>query len=345
MNMKLDINLSEREEAILDAVIDTYVRSAEPVGSRAIAQKFDLGLSPATIRNTMQDLEEQGILQQPHTSAGRVPTDLGYRYYVDRLLKPETLSEKESDEIRIEVDHDPAPLNEILAQTSKVLARVTRQLGVTVAPIFDRGVLKQIDLVQVSSSRILVIISVRSGLARTLLLEVDSELSAQKLEETRDLLNERLVGLTLGELQSQAADRLRDCSGEARLIKMFIESSDRLVTLQEFDDVHVGGTTNIMSQPEFRDIDSLAGLMKLIEDRTGLLEWITAQGETDGIVITIGKELDGVDLSQCSLVTSTYKVGRVKGTIGVLGPTRMPYSKLVSVVEYTSRMLTQMLSK
>jgi heat-inducible transcriptional repressor len=345
VNMKLDINLSDREELILNAVIDAYVRSAEPVGSRVIAQKFDLGLSPATIRNTMQDLEERGVLQQPHTSAGRVPTDLGYRYYVDRLLRPEPLSEKESDEIHIDVDHDPAAINEILAQTSKVLARVTKQLGVTVSPIFDEGVLKHIDLVQVSSSRVLVIISVRSGLARTLLLEVDAELPLAALDQTRNILNERLVGLTLGELQVQAADRLRDCTGEARLIKMFVDSSDRLSTLQELDDVHVGGTTNIMTQPEFRDADSLKGLMHVIEDRSGLLDWITAQEETDGIVITIGKELDSMDLKQCSLVTSTYKVGRVKGTIGVLGPTRMPYSKLVSVVDYTSRMLTRILSK
>lgn len=343
--MKLDINLSDREEAILNAVVDSYVRSADPVGSRLIAQKYDLGLSSATIRNTMQDLEERGILQQPHTSAGRVPTDLGYRYYVDKLLRPEPLSVDESDEIRIEVDHDPAALDQILAQTSKVLARVTQQLGVTVSPMFDEGVLKRIDLVQVSSSRVLVIISVRSGLARTLLLEVDAEIPSARLDETRDLLNERLIGLTLGELQTQASDRLRDCPGEARLIKMFVDASDRLSALQELNDVHVGGTTNIMAQPEFRDIENLKGLMQVIEDRRGLLDWITAQGETDGIVITIGKELDGVDLNQCSLVTSTYKVGRVKGTIGVLGPTRMPYSKLVSVVDYTSRMLTRILSQ
>jgi heat-inducible transcriptional repressor len=343
--MKLAIKLSEREEAILNAVIDHYVKTAEPVGSRAIAARYKLGLSPATIRNTMQDLEQLGVLEQPHTSAGRVPTDLGYRYYVDRLLRPVPLTRVESEEIRREVRHEPSALHEILAQTSKVLSRVTHQLGVTVSPAFERGVLNRIDLVQVASNRVLVIMAVRSGLARTLLLEVDADLKPTALEETRRLLNERLVGLTLGEVRKTASERLRDTRGEARLIKMFIESSDRLVMLQELEDLHLGGAFNIMHQPEFRDLHNLSGLMQVIEDRTHLLEWLTSNEVSDGIVITIGKEFEALDLTQCSMVTSTYKVGRVQGTIGILGPTRMPYSKLVSVVDYTSRVLTEVLSR
>jgi heat-inducible transcriptional repressor len=343
--MKIDINLTEREEVILAAVIDHYVKAAEPVGSRIISQRYDLGLSPATIRNTMQDLEQRGLLRQPHTSAGRVPTDLGYRYYVDKLLRPEPLSRGESAKIKKEVTHDPAAINEILAQTSKVLARLTNQLGVTVSPAFEKGVLSHIDLAQVAENRVLVIIAVKSGLARTLLLEVDTEIDPAQLDETRRVLNERLAGLTLGEVRNTAAERLRDSQGEPRLIKMFVESSDRLVTLQEGGDLHLGGTSNIMAQPEFRDITNLSGLMHIIEDRSHLLEWITANNLTEGIVITIGQEFDAVDLASCSLVTSTYTVGRVKGTIGVLGPTRMPYSKLVSVVDYTAKVLTDILSK
>src|SRR5262245_410610 len=136
--MKPDIELNEREASILSAVVDLYVKTAEPVGSRAIAQKFSLGLSPATIRNTMQDLEERGFLSQPHTSAGRIPTDLGYRYFVDRLLRPVPLTARESDVIRREVEVDTPALHDILSQTSRVLSRLTNQLGVTVAPVFDR---------------------------------------------------------------------------------------------------------------------------------------------------------------------------------------------------------------
>ena len=329
--MKIDIKLSEREEAILSAVIDLYVKSAEPVGSRLVASRYALGLSPATIRNTMQDLEERGLLRQPHTSAGRVPTDLGYRYFVDRLLRPVPLSRGESAEIRKEVGHDPAVINDILAQTAKVLARLTNQLGVTVSPAFEKGVLSKIDLVPVANNRVLVIIAVRSGLARTLLLEMDTEIPAALLEETCRTLNERL-------------ERLRDAKGEPRLVKLFLESSDRLVTLQEVEDLHLGGTANMMAQPEFRDIKNLTGLMHVIEDRTHLLDWFTSQGLGSGIVITIGKEFAGDEEGRCSLVTSSYRVGQVEGTIGVLGPTRMPYNKLVSVVEYTSRVLTDVLS-
>ena len=345
VNMKLDIKLTDREQAILAAVIDQYVQSAEPVGSRVIAQRYDLGLSPATIRNAMQDLEERGMLKQPHTSAGRVPTDLGYRYYVDKVLRPVPLTGSESAKIKEQVQHDPAALGDILAQTSKVLARVTNQLGVTIAPNFDKGILTQIDLAQVASNRVLVVIAVKSGLARTLLLEVDTNLEPAQLEETRNVLNERLAGLTLGEIRRSAAERLRDAKGEPRLIKMFVESSDRLTTLQEGGDVHLGGASNVMTQPEFRDITNLSNLMHVIEDRTHLLEWFATHNPNEGIVITIGNEFDATDLGQCSLVSSTYTIGRVKGTIGVLGPTRMPYSKLVSVVDYTAKVLTDLLAE
>jgi heat-inducible transcriptional repressor len=342
--MKLDIELTQREQDILSAVVDLYVKSAEPVGSRVISQRLDLGLSPATIRNTMQDLEERGLLKQPHTSAGRVPTDLGYRFYVDRLLRPEPLTRDESDVIRREMDHDPAAIQEILAQTSKVLSKLTNQLGVTIAPALDKGILAHIDLVQVASHRVLMIISVKSGLARTLLLEMDTAIPTAQLEVTQQVLNERLVGLTLGELRTRAAERLRDAKGEPRLIKMFLDSSEKLVHPKELDDLHLGGTVNIMHQPEFQDIGNLSELMSVIENRSHLLEWMSKHEVGDGIVITIGRELQEVDLQQCAMVTSTYQVGRIQGTIGVLGPTRMPYSKLVSVVDYTSRLLTEILS-
>jgi heat-inducible transcriptional repressor len=343
--MKIDIKLSEREEIILKAVIDLYVKSAEPVGSRLIAQRCNLGLSPATIRNTMQDLEERGLLQQPHTSAGRIPTDLGYRYFVDRLLRPEPLTRSESARIRGEVDHDPAVINDILAQTAKVLGRITNQLGVTVSPAFEKGVLSKIDLVQVAYNRVLVILAVRSGLARTLLLEMDAEIPPARLDETCRSLNERLVGLSLGELRATVAERLRDATGEPRLLKLFLQSSDRLVTLQELDDLHVGGAANIMTQPEFRSVEHFTGLLQVIEDRANLLDRFTAGDKDAGILITIGREFGGDDLGRCSLVAATYRIGQVEGTVGVLGPTRMPYSKLVSVVEYTSRVLTDVFSR
>ena len=152
--MKPDIELSEREQSILGAVVDLYVKTAEPVGSRALAQRYALGLSPATIRNTMQDLEERGFLRQPHTSAGRIPTDLGYRYFVDRLLRPVPLKRSESDAIRREVASDPAALHDILAQTSRVLSKLTNQLGLTVAPVFDQGLLSRINLVTVAARRL-----------------------------------------------------------------------------------------------------------------------------------------------------------------------------------------------
>ncbi len=343
--MKPDIELSDREQAILSAVVDLYVKTAEPVGSRAIAQKFTLGLSPATIRNTMQDLEEGGFLSQPHTSAGRIPTDLGYRYFVDRLLRPVPLTARESDTIRREVELDSAALSDILAQTSRVLSRLTNQLGVTVAPVFERGIVDRIELVHVARHRLLVILTVRSGLARTLLLEMESDPKGAHLEDTERLLNERLTGLTLGEVRRQAAERLRDARAEPRLLKMFVDATDKLTNHQEAEEIHLGGTSHLMTQPEFKDPSHFSEVLHMVEDTTPLREWIANTELGEGIVITIGRELKAMDLQLCAMVTASYRVGQVHGTIGVIGPTRMPYSKMVTVVDYTSRLLTEVLSR
>lgn len=343
--MKPDIELNEREASILSAVVDLYVKTAEPVGSRAIAQKFSLGLSPATIRNTMQDLEERGFLSQPHTSAGRIPTDLGYRYFVDRLLRPVPLTARESDVIRREVEADTQALHDILSQTSRVLSRLTNQLGVTVAPVFDRGILDRIELVHVARHRLLVIVTVRSGLARTLLLEMETDPSVTHLDDTERILNERLSGLTLGEVRRQAADRLRDSQAEPRLLKMFVDATSELSSQHVAEEIHLGGTAHLMTQPEFRDPSNFSEVLHIVEDTAPLREWIARTELGEGIVITIGRELKAMDLQHCAMVTSTYRVGQVHGTIGVIGPTRMPYSKLVTVVDYTSKLLTQVLSR
>ncbi len=339
-------SLSERERLVLKSLISHYVATAEPVGSRAVAQKYRLGISPATVRNTMQDLEEMGLITHPHTSAGRVPTDKGYRLYVDSMMGPEALTASEEDQIRREICADYAAVEDILEQTALVLATVSKQLGLTIAPRFDSGILTSINLIPVAEKKILVVLAVKHGLVRTVLLEAESSIDAKQVEKTAGVLNEKLSGLTLGEIKESIDLRLKETfAADAKLIRLFLDSTESLFNLTEPDQMHLEGTTNIVDQPEFKDREKLRSLIEVLEEKKLLAELVSAKGIKEGISITIGKEIERGEMQSCSLVTSPYKAGKVRGTIGIIGPTRMRYSKLVSTVEYAAKLLSDVLSR
>ncbi len=338
--------LSDRERQVLAVLIDLYVKTAQPVGSRVLANRYKLGISPATVRNTLQDLEELGLVTQPHTSAGRIPTDLGYRVYVDLLLKPEQLSVEERRKIDEEIASTFTPIDQILEQTSRILAEVSSQLGVSTSPEFERAVLTKMDMLPVAERKLLIVIAVRSGFVKTILMEVDSDLSSTMVAETSRLLNEKLIGLTLGEIRRTISDRFRDVHlGDPKLLRVFTDSVDALSSEESMTNLHVGGTPNIIRQPEFRDREKLDQLLGALELKQPLAEIVSSVSLQDGIVVTIGKEANVGNFEMCSMVTSTYTAGRSKGTIGVIGPTRMKYSKLVSIVDYTAKLLSKLLSE
>jgi heat-inducible transcriptional repressor len=336
-------DLTERERQVLANLINYYIASADPVGSRVIANKFKMGISSATIRNTLQDLEELGLVEQPHTSAGRIPTDTGYRVYVDYLLKPEKLSQSEEKLIRSTIQKEGRSINELLGQTAKLLGDISHQLGITIAPRFESGKLQSIRLVPIAEGRIMVIVVVSSGLARSLILEVEASVSEKSLAEVETILNERLSGLTLAAIRDTISKRMADVSGNARLINLIIDSKDQIWTDERTESIHVAGADKLVAMPEFFDRGRLSRLMKLIED-SKLLSDFFAQAQDEGLVITIGRENRISEIINCSVVSSSYRVGNITGTIGVIGPTRMPYSKLVSVIEYTARSISEVLS-
>ena len=339
-------NLSERGKNILQALIDYYIATAHPVGSRVLANKFGLGISPATIRNSMQDLEEMGLVKQPHTSAGRVPTDTGYRVYVDELLEPEDLGASEKRKIEEEISVDYTAVEELLEQTARALGNVSQELGVILSPRFDKGILTRIDLIPVAEKKILVVLAVKSGLIRTILLEAESNLETLSLKRTQSILNERLCGLSLREIIDSMEERLKDSSdADAKLLKLFLDSKETLLTFQETEQLHLGGTTNTVHQPEFKDKDTLSSFIALLEEKKILTELVSTKGINKGIAITIGKELERGEVQSLSLVTSRYQAGEVSGTIGIIGPTRMRYGKLVTLVDYTAKLLSKILSK
>ena len=339
--------LHPREREILKLLIEYYIATAEPVGSRILAQKYPIGLSPATIRNTMQDLEEMGLVRQPHISAGRVPTDLGYRMFVDQILAPEPISGKDAEalheQIVVEGSH---AVEELLEKTTRALALISSELGVTLAPRFEQGILTRIELVPVAENKILLIIMLKEGLARTLLLEVDAQLQETVIERTAQLLNERLAGVKIGDLRKSFGDRVKDLAGtDARLIKMFVDASEAILNMPGPQALRLEGTINLLDKPEFKDHEKLAGLIHMLEEKTSLVELLQKKEIGEGIVITIGKEIQLSAAEPCAMVTSPYKAGRVSGTIGIIGPKRMNYARLVTLVETTAELLSQQLKK
>lgn len=335
--------LSGRERDILRVLIEHYISTAEPVGSRVLSTRYAMGLSPATIRNTMQDLEEMGLIRQPHTSAGRVPTDDGYRTFVDNLLEPQPIPDDLARRLREEiVAASNRAVDDILEQTAHVLAAVTSQIGVTLSPSLESGIISHIELLAVAERRLLVVLGIQSGLVRTILLEVASDVDRKTIETTQTALNERLAGQPIGSLKSAAAARLQnDERADARLVRLFIDAAEDLVERPAGESLHVNGTANLFSQPEFADHAALGGVLRVIEERTPIVELLRNRGIGEGIIVTIGREVKVRGAEGCSVVSASYKAGKVEGTIGIMGPTRMEYGKLVSVVDYVAKLLSE----
>ncbi len=348
--------LTPRERRVLEAVIQTYVQTAEPAGSRVLSRRFGLGVSPATIRNTMSDLEEKGFLSHPHTSAGRVPTDKAYRAYVDAILNAPAgaIVVAESDRLRDEIAGSSSTIETILRRAAQSLGVLTQELGVALGPRLDASVLRKLELVRVGSERLLLVLTLEGGVVRTVFVEVRGSLSEASVYEVSRVLNERLAGHTLRELRTSVADRLRDSStipDAEELLNIFVQEGDQLLDaalpLSEGDgSVIVGQASVLADQPEFSGAESLRRLLTLTEEPARLADALRRKHSGDekpGLSITIGGEHGDPRLEQFTVVTAEYHVGALAGVIGVIGPTRMPYDKVISLVQHTSRLLSDLL--
>ena len=342
-------SLSEHERQVLEAVIETYVQTAEPAGSRTISRRFGMTLSAATIRNTMSDLEEKGYLYHPHTSAGRIPTDLAYRVYVDSLVRLPPVSLAQSDHIRGELSGERNAVDQILERAAQVLGVITKELGVAVGPSLDEAVLERLELLQVSSERLLLVLTLKSGIVRTIFVEVPSHMAAEAVAGVAVVLNERLAGLTLREIRASLSDRLRDAArdaGSSDLLNIFIQEADELFDVPAGSagagGVVLGSAQLLAEQPEFATKERLQGLMEVTE-RRDLLREALIRRHAQQLTITIGGEHQDPRLAQFTLVTASYRLGPLSGVIGVMGPTRMPYDKIVALVDHTSRLVGELL--
>ncbi len=338
--------LTEREHYVLEAVVRTYVDTAEPAASRTIARGFDLGVSSATIRNTMADLEEKGYLHHPHSSAGRVPSDLAYRYFVDQMISPRALTQPEQAEVERALQAEgSSAIDQLIRRAALALGLLTQELGVAVTPQPDEAILEKLDLVRASSSSVVMVASIKNGVVRTVFVDLRSDVPTDTLVQLTTVLNERLAGLSLGEIRDTVGDRLRDSvqfEGTAgELMNIFIDSGPELFDWSRpvGPGVHLGQASVLAKHPEFASGDDLRSLIELTERPELLADALGSRSHSGGLTITIGGENASSELSGFSLVTAEYRLGNMTGVIGVIGPTRMPYEKVIAIVDYTSTLI------
>lgn len=342
------MEIDERKKRILQAIIDDYVLTAEPVGSRTISRKYELGVSPATIRNEMSDLEEMGYIEQPHTSAGRIPSHKGYRFYVDNLMKKESIGVEHDGEFREIYGWEDLEIEEIVKRTAKILSDLTNYPTIITMGEDKKNKIKCIQILPFEDTQGLVVIVDDAGKVDSSLIEIPSEISRGELNVVSNLLSEKLKGLYWNDRQTI----IQEIENEVFRYKVIWEQVKRILD-KRFQKagslkIYLEGISHILSQPEFQDIEKLKVIMGILEEEVKLKEVILGlqNGLDAGITIKIGNEICREEMADCSVVTATYCVnGKEIGTLGVLGPTRMNYKRAFSAVEFFSNHLMKILEK
>jgi heat-inducible transcriptional repressor len=336
-------SLSDRERQVLLYVIEQHVSTAQPVGSRSLSKLTDLQLSPASIRNVMADLEEIGLIGHPHTSAGRIPTDHGYRYYVDAMMREWVLSTEDRTFIDSQLNEASASaLSDLIRTSSHILSRISRQLAVVAAPSLASGVLQRLELVPVASDKVMVILSIRSGIVKTIIMNVHTEVQREQLDNIGALLNERLSGLTLREIRETFTDRMRDSDQHDRdIIRLFIDSSDKLFSERiDAGSVCIEGMQGITRQPEFEDAERMRNIIELVENQDIIVHVLEDISTGQSLTIRIGKELRHEKMADYSIISTPYRVGQLRGAVSIVGPKRMDYPRMVAIVDYLARVIS-----
>ena len=335
--------LTDRESMVLGLVVRSFIETAGPIGSKFLVDRYSMSLSSASIRNTMSDLEQLGYLGHPHTSAGRVPTDLGYRQFVDKLMEPLPLSQQEELLLKEQLEQAIQDPLVVLRECSRLLGQLSNLLAVVLSPRLATGVLERLELVPLSSSRVMFVISLKGRLVKTVVLEVSSQLTRDKLDHVVRLLNERLAGLTLEEIRETYALRMNDVRDEPTgIVKLVLSSSKTFFAEPAEGRVSLAGTQNIMVQPEFlSEPEELKKLVSMLEDANFVVHLLEEESEQSGRAnVRIGSENSAGKIDKYSIVTANYKLGNIVGTLGIIGPKRMNYAKVVSLVEGAASLLT-----
>ncbi len=336
------MNMDERKKKILQAIIDDYIDTAEPIGSRTIARKHELGLSSATIRNEMSDLEEMGYLAQPHTSAGRIPSDKGYRLYVDQLMQVYDLHQEEIEKIRLAMELHINEMSQLIRQASAVLSRFTKYTSMAVTQQMKTSTIKALQVVPIEVGKAMVIVVTNAGVVRNNLVKISEHVQPDTLIMVSNALNNKMNGLTIEKVNRKLILEIEKEIGlSAEILLPILQGVADCINQVDSTEVYVEGTTNILNHPEFRDILKAKEFMSMLDEKTSIGRILFDASDTGGIVIRIGSENDLTGIQDCSLITANYNIAdSFFGTIGIIGPTRMEYPKVISAMSYIRKFMS-----
>jgi heat-inducible transcriptional repressor len=341
--------LAEREREVLTTIIEAYIASAAPVGSRVVSKRSSLGLSAASIRNIMADLTEAGYLEQPHTSAGRAPTAKAFRFYLDEVMRVLPLAESQKRRISDNLNLAGLELDDVLRQTSRLLSGLSLQVSVVIAPNPDGARFKRIDFSLLNPGLIMVILVLQGGLVRKRVIETTPDITADDLVTCANYLNHLFTDRTLAEVRASIVREMEEARRSLNVLCLRALTMARSAFEQErapASEVIVDGARNILFQPEFTDAEHMRELMRVLEERTILLDLLDKTVNELKTVIILGDESDQAALADLGVITAPYGTGsRPQGAIGLIGPLRMDYAKLVPVVNYTASTLTRLLDR
>jgi heat-inducible transcriptional repressor len=337
--------LTERDREVLEAIITDYIQTAEPVGSRTVSKKSNIGLSAATVRNVMADLEEMGFLTQPHTSAGRVPTDRAFRFYVDSILEVRKLKMADRDRIEMGFQEEGMDTNEIMKRASSLLSLLSKQTGVILAPRFGSNIFKHIEFIKLREKAILVIIVCKSGEVQNKLIESDEHMNQDELDKYSRYLTEIMGGLNLVEARRKILEEMKkEKVLFDKLMYRALRLSQKALEDEGGGDLYIEGKTNILQSPEFADLEKMRALLQAFEEKTKIVKLLDKALLAHGIQIFIGGENEFNEMKDCSVIAAPYsRENFTLGTLGIIGPTRMDYPSIIPIVDYTARIVGKIL--
>ena len=333
------MELNERKLKILEAIISNYLDTAEPVGSRTISKSYNLGVSPATIRNEMSDLEDLGFIMQPHTSAGRIPSDKGYRLYVDMLMNAEKQTEKHHEYMN-ELVSSAGRIENLLKEIASVIAKETNLTALVSSPQYKKCAVKNVQLIELETNKILAVIVTDGNMASNYVFEVDEVVHQLKLNKLSFILNDQLHGLNVEEINLPLIEKLKAFAGDQDIIiTKVLEVIFQSVKNNEITDVYTSGTLNMLKLPEFNDLEKATTIMETLEKKDQIRQLLLSDYDEndymhDGISVKIGAETGIKEMRDCSIITTTYHIGgKPLGVIGVIGPKRMDYKNAITSLQ------------
>ncbi|WP_337794209.1 heat-inducible transcriptional repressor HrcA [Phascolarctobacterium faecium] len=338
--------LNERKKMILQIIIEDYISSAEPVGSRTIARKYDLGLSPATIRNEMSDLELLGYLEQPHTSAGRIPSAQAYRFYVDALIEPGTLTDNDMALIDGWYNERRRNIDDIFQSTAKILSRMTQNVSMVLTNQQTIANFCYLKFLPLDSQHAILCIVADDGSIDTNVVDIPLGMSSEEMDYLAGKMSKLLEDRNLSDISVEILQNVHTDVVEDKLIfSSLLQAVRKMTGRRQEQKVFLGGTKQLLNQPEFRDVERVRNLLGILEEEKVLKDLLQG-GEDSGLKVTIGSENKFTGIQDCSMVQATYRLnGQIVGTMAVLGPTRMEYGKVISVMDYLHKYLKTILDK